>query len=170
MRNTVPEKIETKRLTLRQFKEKDWKDMHGFYSDEIATKYTFGCALTEGESWRTVATLVGHWQLRGYGPYALELNNLNKVIGTVGFWYPCEWPEPEIKWNLVRKYWGHGYASEAVRAVQNIAKKCFPNTPLISFMDSRNSAAINLARAVGAIFEKKLEFRGGIWHVYRHPK
>ena len=31
--------------------------MHGFYSDEIATKYTFGRALTEGESWRTVAGL-----------------------------------------------------------------------------------------------------------------
>lgn len=72
MRITVPKKIETKRLTLRQFEEKDWKDMHELYSDEIVTKYTLGRALTEGESWRTVATLVGHWQLRGYGPYALS--------------------------------------------------------------------------------------------------
>jgi RimJ/RimL family protein N-acetyltransferase len=34
-------------------------------------------------------------------------------LGTVGLWYPVDWPAPEIKWALIRKAWGKGYAREA---------------------------------------------------------
>lgn len=165
----VPEVIETKRLHLRQFIIEDWQDIHAYYSDTEATKFTFGQPLTEGESWRAMASMVGHWYLRGYGPYAIEDKTSQKVIGTAGFWYPNEWPEPEIKWALSRQYWGNGYASEAARSVQKAALECFPNKPLISFIHSDNTASIELALAINAVFEKQIEFRGGNWHIYRHP-
>ncbi len=165
----VPEKIETSRLYLRQFRDEDWKDMHAYYSDEEATKFTIGRSLTEGESWRAMASIIGHWQLRGYGPYAIEEKISNKVIGTVGFWYPNDWPEIEIKWALARQYWGQGFASEAARGVQKTALECFPEKSLISFIHSGNRASIQLALAISAVFEQQVEFRGDTWHIYRHP-
>ncbi len=165
----VPEKIETKRLSLRQFVDGDWEDIHEYYSDEEATKFTFGRALTEGESWRAMASMMGHWRLRGYGPYAIEDKVSKKVIGTAGFWYPNDWPELEIKWALSSKYWGKGYASEAARSVQKVALKFFPDKPLISFIHSSNMASIQLALAINASLEKQVEFRGSNWHIYRHP-
>lgn len=165
----VPEKIETKRLILRQFLNEDWQDIHVYYSDEEATKFTFGRALSEGESWRAMASMIGHWQLQGYGPYAIVEKTSKKVIGIAGFWYPNDWPELEIKWAWSRQFWGMGYASEAARSVQKIALKCFPEKPLISFIHSDNNASIKLAIAINAVFEKTIEFRDGIWHVYRHP-
>ena len=166
----VPEQIETDRLILRQFVENDWQNIHAYFSDEQATKHTFGRALTEAESWRALASMIGHWYLRGYGPYAVEHKASNSVIGIAGFWYPKDWPEPEIKWALSRQYWGKAYASEAARSVQKTALKYFPDKPLISFIHSDNAPSIKLALAVNAVFEKQMLFRGDNWHIYRHPE
>lgn len=165
----VPQTLETERLLLRMFVEDDWRALHEHYSDAECTRFTFRRPLTEGGSWRAMASMVGHWQLRGYGPYALEDKATGKVLGTVGLWYPFEWPEPEIKWALSRCYWGKGYASEAVRAVQRMAHESIPEVPLISFINSENAASIQLALAVGATLECEREFAGGLWRIYRHP-
>lgn len=165
----IPHKIETPRLILRQFAHEDWSTMHEHYSDPDCTKYTLGRALSEGESWRTMASLVGHWALRGYGPYAIEEKATGAVLGAAGPWFPGDWPSPEIMWLLIRKHWGKGFASEAVRSIQAMALECIPELSLISFIDARNLPSIQLALSVGATFEKEVEFRGGPWHIYRHP-
>ena len=165
----VPDRIESRRLVLRTFREDDWRFLHEHYSDAESTRYTFGRALSENASWYALANMVGHWHLRGYGPYAVEERSTGNVLGTVGLWYPKEWPEPEIKWALIRRYCGQGYASEAVRAVQAMAREHIPAMSLISLIHPENAASIALALAVGARFEKKVSFRGGSWHIYRHP-
>lgn len=143
--------------------------MHEHYSDPECTAHTFRRALTEGESWRAMASMVGHWQLLGYGPYAVVESRTQVVIGATGLWYPNDWPEPEIKWALIRKHWGKGYASEAVRAIQRIAVAHFNGKAPISLIDRDNKPSITLALAVGAAFEREMPFRGLVSHVYRHP-
>jgi RimJ/RimL family protein N-acetyltransferase len=165
----IPQKLETDRLILRMFAEADWRALHEHYSDADCTRFTFRRALTEAGTWRAMASMAGHWQLRGYGPYALEEKSTGTVLGTAGLWYPLEWPEPEIKWALARRHWGQGYASEAVRAVQSMAQGCMPDLRLISLIDSGNASSIRLALAVGASLEREMDFAGGLFHVYRHP-
>ena len=169
-RSLVPDVLQTERLVLRMFRDEDWRQLHEYYSDPESTKFTYRRALSDVESWLAMAGMIGHWQLRGYGPYAVEEKSSGNVLGTVGPWYPTGWPEPEIKWALTRRYWGKGYASEAARAVQQMARKHMPRVSLISFIHSENEPSIALALAVGATFEKELEFRGGKWHIYRHPR
>jgi RimJ/RimL family protein N-acetyltransferase len=166
---TVPISIKTQRLLLRQFMHEDWPAMHEHYSDAECTKFTFRRALTEGESWRAMASMVGHWQLRGYGPYAVVEIESQQVVGAAGLWYPNDWPEAEIKWALTRKYWGKGYASEAVRAIQGFAASVFGGKAPISLIHAENLPSMRLALAVGATLEKEVEFRGSPWHQYRHP-
>ena len=170
MNYLIPERIETQRLTLRTFREDDWIDLHGLYSDPECVEYTIGRTLTEGESWRTMAGMVGHWQLRGYGPYAVELKTTGRVVGPVGLWYPNDWPEPEIKWALSRSYWGHGYASEAARAVIKMAAKQVPDISPISLILPENERSRKLAIGLGAKFEKEMEFRGSVAQIFRHDK
>ena len=111
--------------------------------------------------------MIGHWQLRGYGPYAVEDKNSNRVLGPVGLWYPNDWPSPEIKWALATRYWGKGYAAEAARAIQQAGREHLPWSLVVS--SAKNQASIRLAKAIGATFERELMFRGGKWHLYRHP-
>jgi RimJ/RimL family protein N-acetyltransferase len=166
----VPLSIETPRLLLRQFVQDDWTAMHEQYSDIECTRYTSQRPHTEGQSWRIVASMAGHWALRGYGPYAVVELAGGAVIGTVGLWFPNDWPEPEIKWGLTRRYWGNGYAAEAVRAVQPVAVAHFDGRSPISLIDRENVRSLNLASAVGAVLEQVVEFRGGPWLMYRHPQ
>jgi RimJ/RimL family protein N-acetyltransferase len=168
MKFRVPEQLETDRLLLRQFLEPDWRELHAYYSDEAATKYTFGRALTEGESWRTMCGMIGHWQVRGYGPYALEEKGTGKLLGPVGFWYPNDWPEPEIKWGLARKHWGKGFAREAAAAVLAAAHEHLPELRLISLISTGNEASMKLALALGAHPERTIDFHGETVTIYRH--
>ena len=98
----------------------------------------------------------------------MEEKSSGTVLGAVGLWYPNDWPGPEIKWALTRSYWGKGFASEAARAVKQMATEALPDMLLMSFIHSENAASIKMAIAIGGMFEKQVEFRGGFWHVYRY--
>jgi len=169
MTSIVPEEIETERLNLRQFRDDDWQDLHHYYSDENATKYTVGRRFTEGDTWRALCSMLGHWTLRKYGPYAIEEKSSSRVIGIVGFWYPNDWPSPEIKWALAPKYWGKGFAKEAAKAVQRVGRQYMPDISLISLIHSENHASKKLAVALGSAFDREIEFRNATFEIYRHP-
>ena len=168
MKLKVPAQLETGRLLLRQFEEEDWRDLHAYYGDVSATRFTYGQALGEGDTWRIMCGMLGHWQLRGYGPYALQRKADGRVLGTVGFWYPNDWPEPEIKWGLAAAYQGQGYAAEAARAVLATGHRCLPDIRLISLIHVDNVASIRLARGLGAVYERDLDYDNQPHRVYRH--
>lgn len=170
MRFLIPESIESTRLLLRTATDEDWPGLHAYYSDPECIKYTTQHPLSEDESRRTVKSISRHWERKGYGPYVIQEKVTGTVLGLVGLWFPKEWPEPEIKWALSRPHWGKGYAAEAARAVQAMAARHMPELHLISLIHSENQPSIRLAIAVGATLEKEMEFRGGIYHVYRHPQ
>ena len=170
MNYLIPASFETKRLHLRIPKESDWNDLHAYYADPECTKYTSGKPMTETESWRKIASLVGHWQMRNYGSYALEEKLSGKVIGVAGFEFPKGWPDPEIQYGLSRNFWGKGYASEAVMAIKDIAVKFLNDLQLISIIHPDNIGSIALAKAADAYFEKEFFFRDVTWHIYRHAK
>lgn len=165
---TIPQRLESERLILRPFVEADWRSMHAHYAHPDCTRYTLGRVLSEGESWRLTATLAGHWLLRGYGPYALEDRASGTMIGAAGLWHPVDFPEREIKWALHPDWWGLGYASEAARCVLRMAQTVYPDAPPISFIDRDNAGSIRVALAVGAAFEREMDFRGRRFQVFRH--
>lgn len=158
--------IETPRLLLRMFQESDWKELHEMLSDEECVRYTVKTPLTEWQSWRTLASYLGHWQLRGYGPYAVVEKASNKMIGPVGLWYPGDWPEPEIKYSLVHHAWGNGFASEAALAVKDMAKDALKRTRLISLILPDNTSSIAVCTKIGGRFEGTIPFRDGTADIY----
>ena len=168
MKYLIPEFIETERLLLRTFKEEDWKDLFHYYSDEDCMRYTSGETMNEWQTWRKMASMVGHWELRKYGPYAVEVKESGRVAGIVGLWFPIEWPEPEIKWGLAPHFQGKGYASEAAEAVRSMASKYLPDTSLISIIHKSNLASIKVATSIGATYEKDTEMKGEECVQYRH--
>ena len=168
MKFIVPEHLETDRLLLRPFRDDDWLGLHAYYSDEVAMKFTWGRSLSEGETWRTMCTMIGHWQLRGYGPYVVEENSSSSIIGIVGFWYPNNWPEPEIKWALSRQYWGKGFAKEAASVVLRAGREYIPEIDLISLIHRDNKPSIGVAMSIGATLESTIDFEGEPHGIYRH--
>src|SRR5262245_1458319 len=168
MKYLIPTSLETERLTLRMFREDDWRGLHEYYGDPECTSYTSGRPLKDYETWQKLAALIGHWEMRAYGSYAVEERSSRRVIGVVGLDYPLDWPEPEIQWGLAKAYWGRGLASEAVRGVKQMGAAYVPSLSIVSLMNPKNSNSIALAMAVGAHLEREHLFRNDTWLIFRH--
>jgi RimJ/RimL family protein N-acetyltransferase len=115
-----------------------------------------------------MCSMIGHWQVRGYGPYAVEEKTSGNIPGTVGFWYPNDWPDPEIKWGLARRYWGQGFATEAATLVHAAGREHLPDFTLISLIHDDNKASIGVALTIGAQRERSIDYEGEPHGVYRH--
>src|SRR5262245_49894275 len=164
----IPTELETSRLKLRMIEESDWEPLCAYFCDEECVRYTLKTPLTTWQTWRTLAGLVGHWQLRGYGPHAVVEKSSGRTIGHLGLWYPGDWPEPEIGWHLAREFWNKGYATEGATAVRDVAHKILKWNRLISLILPENQASKNVATKLGAIYEKTIPFRDGVGDVFAY--
>ena len=110
--------LETERLTLRPFADGDLDAWSEIVADEETTEF-IGGVQSRDDAWRSIAMYLGHWSLRGYGQWAVEVTQSGRFIGRAGLWNPEGWPELEIGWTLARDVWGEGYATEAGRAAMD---------------------------------------------------
>jgi RimJ/RimL family protein N-acetyltransferase len=150
------------------FIEDDWQPLSEMFADEECVRYTIGTPQPDWWTWRYLATYLGHWQLRGYGPYAVVEKASGQLIGPIGLWYPGDWPEPEIKWSIRKKFWGQGFAQEAAKAVKAMAAKELKWHRLISQIDVDNKRSIDLAKRIGGIYEKTVPFRNRFANIYAY--
>lgn len=162
----IPEVLHTPRLTLRMFGEADWDGLCEMFEDAECVRYTLGSPLNRWQTWRVLAGYLGHWQLRGYGPYAVVKNSNAALVGAVGLWCPGEWPEPEIKWSLARRFWGTGLATEAASVVRDMAARHLGWARLISLILPENERSKAVARRLGGRWEKAISFRDTLADIF----
>ena len=165
--------IETARLILRGWREDDLDAYAEMMADPEVMRF-LGGASSRGDAWRGMATLIGHWELRGFGFWAVERKHDGALIGRVGVQYPEGWPSTEIAWTLGRSYWGQGYATEAAKASLDFGFKTTRLPKLISLIDPDNRASWRVAQRLGysrggkgtiTIFGKSYEL--DIWEMPR---
>ena len=109
--------------------------------------------------WWSIATIIGHWHLHGYGLFAVVERSSGLTVGLVGPWFPKGWPEPELSWHLMEPGRGKGYASEAAQCVLDWLFAEAGWDSIVSYVPEENDASIALARRVGARPEKPVSFR-----------
>ncbi|WP_432690472.1 GNAT family N-acetyltransferase [Pseudooceanicola sp. C21-150M6] len=119
--------------------------------------------------WWSVATIIGHWHLRGYGMFAVTSRESEELYGLVGPWFPRGWPEPELSWNLTEDAVGRGIAQEAARAVLDwlFVERHWPT--VISLVDPDNEPSVRLVERLGARREGMFcHPRAGDFRIWRH--
>ena len=65
--------------------------------------------------------------------------------------HPLEWPEPELAYSLDQPFWGHGIATEAVRAAREWAFARLGVARLASFILPDNVRSMRVAEKLGAV-------------------
>ena len=160
--------LTTERLVLRAPGPQDHPAFAAFYASDAARHV--GGPMAPALSWRYLAEVVGHWTMRGFGRWAVELRDApGAAIGLVGLHFPLDWPEPEVGW-YVWEGTGRGYASEAGRAARAHAYGALGWTTLISMIAPGNDASVRVAAAMGAVREDDhVHPRFGPMMVWRHP-
>lgn len=160
--------LETERLRLREWREADFEPFAAIYADEEQARY-IGGVHPRDEAWRRMACFAGHWALRGYGHWALEEKAAGVFAGWCGLWNPEGFPEPEIAWTLTIAFRGRGLAREAALRVREFAYGTLGWNTAISLVAIGNEPSARVARRLGAVVERYIQFRGSECAIYRHP-
>jgi [ribosomal protein S5]-alanine N-acetyltransferase len=164
--------IETERLRLTALTERHFEAYASMLADSSSTRYVGdGEPLDRMNAWRSMAMLLGHWQLRGFGMWAIELKDTGEFVGRVGLHRPEGWPDLELGWMLMPSQRRHGYATEGARAALDFAFRELNAQRLVSLIRSDNTAAERVARRLGGRQATTIDFLGHATLVYTyHPR
>ena len=148
------DELDTDRLKLRMWRESDLDDYAALSADPQVMQYLGpGKVFSRADAWRSIAFFMGHWQMRGYGHWAVESKETGRMIGRIGFLNPEGWPGFEIGWTLARQAWGKGYASEGARAALQYAFTTLDRSHVISLIHPDNVRSMRVAERLGERLE-----------------
>ncbi|MFQ6554085.1 GNAT family N-acetyltransferase [Aestuariibius insulae] len=159
--------LTTERLTLRLPQASDFETLAAFFETD-RSKFVGGPERDRGKSWRIFGHIVGHWPLRGWGSFVIDLGD-GKPAGMVGPWFPEGWPEREIGWSLwSQEHEGNGYIVEAMSAIYPYIWNDLGWDTAVSNIEPDNAASIRTAERLGATLDPNAEGPDETDLVYRH--
>lgn len=159
--------LKTERLVLRMFREDDFEEYAALMADAEVTRYLGeGKPLARADAWRQLAYILGHWQLKGYGIWAVEEAATGRLAGRVGFLDPEGWPGFELAWTLARDFWGRGYATEGARRALAYAFEELGRERVISLIRPDNTPSVRVAERLGERRVESVELFGSEALVY----
>jgi ribosomal-protein-alanine N-acetyltransferase len=147
---TAPLEIATPRLLLRQICSIDLASFASMNADSRVMEF-FPRPLSPDESQSTLIRIQEGFSEMGFGVYAIEAAGSFAGIGGLsvpGFkasFTPCV----EILWRLLPEFWGHGYATEAARAILSMAFETLALREIVSFAVAGNTKSIRVMEKAG---------------------
>jgi RimJ/RimL family protein N-acetyltransferase len=151
--------LETERLLLRPHTVDDFIDCAAMWRDPAIVKYTIGSEAPPQRTWQRLLAYCGHWQLLGFGYWAVESKSTGRYLGELGFadfhrdCVPSIEGIPEIGWALSVEAHGQGYATEALLRVIDWGDAHLGVTRTVCIIQRENTRSIRLARKLGYVTE-----------------
>jgi RimJ/RimL family protein N-acetyltransferase len=158
--------LETGRLRLRSLRESDFEDYAALCADPEVARFLTRGVFSRYQAWGCLAFMIGHWQMRGTGMWAVERKETGDFLGLIGFADPEGWPGFELAWTLVRRWWGHGYATEGARAALAHAFDVWRKPRVISLIHPENQASLRVAERLGESLQGRTQVAGKEFLVY----
>lgn len=173
--------IETERLLLRQPGPDDAGAFLEFVGDARTMRRLGGEPGGREDAVALVERWCTRWERNGLGYFVVLLDG--RAIGRVGVnvwdmaagdsstWAAAgDAAQPELAWGLTSRYWGHGYATEAARAVRDWAYGEGGVEGLISMIEPANTASARVAGRLGAHRGERVDTVYGPMDVWVHPR
>jgi RimJ/RimL family protein N-acetyltransferase len=142
--------MQTERLVMRGWRETDREPFAQLNADPEVMRH-FMSTMSREQSDAFVDKIEAGFDERGWGLWVLEVDGA--FIGYTGL-QPVSFdahftPATEIGWRLARESWGHGYASEAARAVASFAFAELELGELVSFTTTANARSRAVMDRIG---------------------
>jgi RimJ/RimL family protein N-acetyltransferase len=159
--------LETERLRLRQFRDSDLDAYARITGDADTMRFIArGEPLDREQASRSLAYLLGHWWIRGYGLWAAEEKASGALVGRIGLYRPEGWPGLEVGWLVARERWGRGFAAEGARAALDHAFTVLAARRVISAIAPENAASIRVAEKLGLRLAEARQIAGRSVSIY----
>jgi RimJ/RimL family protein N-acetyltransferase len=159
--------ITTDRLLLREFRDDDWSAVHEYAVDPEVVRYMPWGPNTEDETRAFIARALAAQADEPRTKYelAVALRGSGRLIGGCGIRIarPAD-RGGDMGYCLHRGYWGHGYASEAARAIAAFGFERLGLHRVWATCDTENDASARVLEKLGmrreARFREDTRLRG----------
>ena len=148
--------VETQRLRLRAYALEDFETYAAMWADPEVTRHIGdGSPKPEAESWTSLLRTAGHWQMLGYGSWAIDEKASGHFIGGIGFNNSKRDRGDALKdilelgWMFTPGASGKGYATEALQAVLAWGRTHFGPVRVIAITAPENIASMRVAEKCG---------------------
>ncbi|WP_033216476.1 GNAT family N-acetyltransferase [Kitasatospora phosalacinea] len=156
---TVAE-LTTSRLLLRQWRDTDLERWAELNTDPEVRRY-FGTLLDAAQAAASLERFRAELAERGWGWWAVELRSERRFLGFAGL-DPVDEEMPfdgvEAGWRLHRDSWGHGYATEAGRAVLRYGFEELGLPEILAVIAEDNAPSRAVARRLGMAHDPAADF------------
>ena len=153
--------LRTDRLLLRRWRDGDRAPFAALNADPAVMEY-FPSPLKRADSDAFVDRIEAGFEERGYGLWALEVEQTGEFIGFTGLSVPRFeapfMPAVEIGWRLARSAWGHGYATEASTEVLRYAFSDLALAEVVSFTSVGNARSRAVMERIGMTHDPADDF------------
>lgn len=153
--------ITTPRLILRLWKPTDLQPFARMNADPRVMEF-YPDLLTHEESDAMAGRIQKSFAKHGFGLWALEIPGVAEFAGFVGLSVPgfeaAFTPCVEIGWRLGAEHWGHGYATEAARAVLIHGFGTLGLKEIVSFTATQNLRSQAVMRRIGMERRPEMDF------------
>lgn len=159
-------RIVTDRLMLRRYRESDFEPLRRMAAAPEMFRYSERGAMLPEEAWARLLRHVGHWDLLGYGVFAVEERATGRFIGEAGIadfrrgLGPDFDSFPESTWSIAPEAQRHGYASEAAGAALAWVSRLKLWRQTVCLIHVDNEPSLSVAQKLGYRAFKELEYRG----------
>ncbi len=166
--------METERLVLKIYSEKDKPDFIGLFTDEIVMKHVDKGVMTEEQAenlWRKLFEKL-YAQQNVKTIWAVFARDDLRYIGNVSLRPRPKKPEDwEIGYVLKKEEWGKGFATELARRLIKLGFDELNLTEIFATVDDDNFASIHVAEKAGMSFHSYDYDEQGRFSVYsiRNP-
>ena len=148
--------LSTERLVLRPVTADDHAALLAHWTQPEVRRFLFdGAAPSAAEVAETIEESIGHFAARGFGIWLIELGaeaglagTAAGLVGTAGL-RPLEESGLEIFYSLAPGAWGHGYATEAARAVVEYGLGPLGLPEVLAEVDEGNAASVAVVKRLG---------------------
>ena len=141
--------LSTERLVLRPVTADDHAALLAHWTQpEVRRFLSDGAVLSAAEVAEAIEESTGHFAARGFGIWLIELASGTGLVGTTGL-RPLEESGLEIFYSLAPGAWGHGYATEAARAVLEYGLGPLGLPEVLAEVDEGNAASVAVVKRLG---------------------
>jgi ribosomal-protein-alanine N-acetyltransferase len=149
--------VETERLVLRQLERRDSLDMFALKSNKKTAEHTDNEAYTTiGQAETFIDYIIGGSEAGRWLYLVIEAKETREFIGTITLWnFNENKTVAEVGYEMIERFEGHGYMSEALRVVLEIGFEELGLARIEAFTSKENLQSIRLLEKNG--FKKEVD-------------
>ena len=166
MSRTIPT-INTARITLRAMRAEDFGRFAEIWATPEVVAYIGGEPRPKSKSWDAFLRNAGHWQITGFGQWAIQVHGQKPMAGQTGFFFGTRSlgddfdPYPEAGWILEPGSHRKGLGLEAARAAHDWFDRVIAGRT-VCMITPDNAGSLKIASTLGYVPLREAEYQGDV--------